>query len=695
MNSIKYFFYPKSICIVGASTKEKSIGYELLKNIRDYGYRGKIFPVNPKADSILGYKCYNSTEEIIEPIDLAIVVVPKHYVEESIEMLLKKNVKSIILITAGFKEIGNEGEELEKRILKKIKDANARLVGPNCMGVINAINEIKLNATFVAEKPETGSIGFLSQSGALGAAVLNSLRETDIKFAHFISVGNKADINENDILFYWQNDNNIKTLVFYLESFVDGINFIMSFIKGKINKPVIILKSGRTKSGMKAASSHTGALSSQDKIVDSLLKQFGIIRAENLTELFNTAKGFENFSIPKGNKIAVITNAGGPAIICVDKLEKEGLELASLSVESKKQLRKIVHPEGSIENPIDLLPNGDAKTFKDAIKVLINDKNVDAVISIFVEPVMVSPLEVVESINSIESEKPIFQVVMPLPEFWEVYKKNSKSHKAYASLPIFKNPEEPPEIISNMLFYSRMKEKLNKNRSEYLTLFKEKDFQKYDFKSGFLSQSEVIKLCDDYNLPLIKNKIISPNNFNDIEDEFFPLVLKGINKNIIHKSELNAVKLNIKNKEELIRSAEEIKINFQNNGYEVEEFLIQKYVIPKHEILIGGFRDSSFGPVIMFGLGGKYVEVFDDVSIKSCYLSNEDIEEMINSTKIGKILKGVRGENTCSLTELKQIIKTCALMMLKNPNIVEFDMNPLILGNDEKFHAVDVRVKWI
>lgn len=695
MNSIKYFFYPKSICIVGASTKEKSIGYELLKNIRDYGYRGKIFPVNPKADSILAYKCYNSTEEIIEPIDLAIVVVPKHYVEESIELLLKKNVKSIILITAGFKEIGNEGEELEKRILKKIKDANARLVGPNCMGVINAINEIKLNATFVAEKPETGSIGFLSQSGALGAAVLNSLRETDIKFAHFISVGNKADINENDILLYWQNDNNIKTLVFYLESFVDGINFIMSFIKGKINKPVIILKSGRTKSGMKAASSHTGALSSQDKIVDSLLKQFGIIRAENLTELFNTAKGFENFSIPKGNKIAVITNAGGPAIICVDNLEKEGLELASLSVESKKQLRKIVHPEGSIENPIDLLPNGDAKTFKDAIKVLINDKNVDAVISIFVEPVMVSPLEVVESINSIQSEKPIFQVVMPLPEFWEVYKKNSKSHKAYASLPIFKNPEEPPEIISNMLFYSRMKEKLNKNRSEYLALFKEKDFQKYDFKSGFLSQSEVIKLCADYNLPLIKNKIISPNNFNDIEDEFFPLVLKGINKNIIHKSELNAVKLNIKNKEELIRSAEEIKINFQNNGYEVEEFLIQKYVIPKHEILIGGFRDSSFGPVIMFGLGGKYVEVFDDVSIKSCYLSNEDIEEMIDSTKIGKILKGVRGENTCSLTELKQIIKTCALMMLKNPKIVEFDMNPLILGNDEKFHAVDVRVKWI
>ena len=290
MNSLNNFFYPKSICVVGASTKEKSIGYEILKTIKIYGYTGKVFPVNPKADNILGYPCCRSIDEVAGQIDLAIIVVPKQFAESSVDSLLNKNVKSIILITAGFKETGKDGEELEKQILKKIKEAGARILGPNCMGVINTLDETKLNATFVAEKPETGTIGFLSQSGALGAAVLNSLRETDIKFAHFISVGNKADINENDLLGFWQKDENIRVMTFYLESFESGSEFIKHFMRGEITKPVIVLKAGRTQSGMRAAASHTGALSSKDKVVDSLLNQFGIIRADNLNGLFNTAK---------------------------------------------------------------------------------------------------------------------------------------------------------------------------------------------------------------------------------------------------------------------------------------------------------------------------------------------------------------------------------------------------------------------
>lgn len=259
--------------------------------------------MNPKADEVLGYKCFKSIPEIQDKIDLAIIVVPKQFAEPSIDQLLKKGVKSIILITAGFKEIGKEGEEVELRILEKIKKAGARMVGPNCMGVISTLNNIRLNATFVAEKPEFGKTGFLSQSGALGAAVLNSLRETDIKFSHFISVGNKADINENDFLSFWQNDDNIKTQTFYLESFVNGEEFIKPFMSGEVDKPVIVLKAGKTESGMKAASSHTGALSSMDGVIDSLLSQFGIIRANNLNEVFNTAKGFENFPLPKEKKL--------------------------------------------------------------------------------------------------------------------------------------------------------------------------------------------------------------------------------------------------------------------------------------------------------------------------------------------------------------------------------------------------------
>ena len=687
MNPISNFFYPKSICVAGASTKEKSIGYEILKTIKVYNYNGKVFPVNPKADEVLGYKCFHSIEEISEQIDLAITVVPKQFAEETIDTLLSRNVKSIILITAGFKETGKDGEEVERRIVEKIKNAGARMVGPNCMGVINTLSDIKLNATFVAEKPETGATGFLSQSGALGAAVLNSLRETDIKFAHFVSVGNKGDINENDILHFWESDENIKTLAFYLESFINGEEFLLPFIYGKVEKPAIVLKAGKTQSGMKAASSHTGALSSKDKVVDALLNQFGIIRADNLNELFNTAKGFENFPLPKGNRIAIVTNAGGPAILCVDSLEKQNLLLANFSDETKKKLREVVHPEGSVENPVDLLPGGNAEAFKRVNEIVCSDENVDAVISIFVEPVMVEPFGVVESVYSIENEKPILQAAMPLPEFWQKYRSESTK-----KLPLFRNPEDPAEILSNMLFHSVIKNKIERNKNEYAKAVNTKP-KANSFSSGFVSQSEISSLCNEYNLPLIKSTTVKPNEINKIEQDYFPLVIKGINPNVIHKSELSAVKLNIKTKEELFAAAEEIKASFAKAGFSVDEFLVQQFVKAKHELLIGGFRDPSFGPIIMFGSGGKYVEVFDDVKIKSCYLCEEDLDEMINQTNIGKILHGVRGEPASDLTELKRIIKQCSIMMLENKNITEFDLNPLIAGGDNKFYAVDVRVK--
>ncbi|MFN3695666.1 MAG: acetate--CoA ligase family protein, partial [Ignavibacterium sp.] len=341
-----------------------------------YGYTGNLVLVNPKADEILGFKCYPTVNDVDIPIELAIVMVPKQFVEDSIRDLLNKNVRAIILITAGFKETGQSGAEAEERILSLIKNSDARMVGPNCMGIINTIPAVKMNATFVAEQPREGKMAFCSQSGAIGAAVLNSLRETDIRFGQFISVGNKADVNENDLLEYWQSNDDVGVLTFYLESFVDGEKFIRYFIDGKITKPVIVLKGGRTSSGMKAASSHTGALGSSDKVVDAVLNQFGIIRADDLNDMFNTAKGFEEFPYPKGNRVAVVTNAGGPAILTVDSLEKNNLTLAELSEETKKRLREIVHPEGSVNNPVDLLPGGTAEQFKAVNEILVQDKNV-------------------------------------------------------------------------------------------------------------------------------------------------------------------------------------------------------------------------------------------------------------------------------------------------------------------------------
>ncbi|MFZ2324671.1 MAG: acetate--CoA ligase family protein [Ignavibacteriaceae bacterium] len=677
------FFYPKSICIVGASSKPKSLSYELAQSIKNYGYTGKLLLVNPKSDEILGYKCYSTINDVNVNIELSIVMVPKQFVKESLNDLINKNVRAIILVTAGFKETGKAGAEAEEEILNLIRNSNARMVGPNCMGVINTHPSIKMNATFVAEEPHTGNMGFCSQSGAIGAAVLNSLRETDIRFGQFISVGNKADVNENDLLEYWQNCNDIGVITYYLESFVDGEKFIKYFIDGKITKPVIIVKGGRTSSGIKAASSHTGALGSSDKVVDAILKQFSIIRADDLNDMFNTAKGFEDFPLPKGNRVAVVTNAGGPAILTVDTLEKNNLVLTELTPETKLKLKEIVHPEGSVNNPVDLLPGGTAEQFKAVNDILVHDKNVDAVISVFVEPIMVKALPVIEMINDIKSAKPIFQVVMALPEFWGEYREQSKTKRS-----LFRRSEEPAVVINNLLKFQN--KKLNEARIK-----KDNSIENFNLKKNpgkFLNPIEVTELCDYYNLPLVKDEILSYDDLNEKEFEF-PVVLKAVGEKIIHKTDLKGVVLNIKSKDELLKTAEEMIRNFKTKNIQLDSFLVQPFLTTKFELLVGAFRDTSFGPMIMFGSGGKYVEYLDDTVMRSAYLSENDIDEMINSTKIGKIIQGVRGESPADVNKIKSTIKNLAQMMVNHTEITEVDLNPLLITTDNKVFAVDVRVK--
>ena len=681
------FFYPESICVVGASSKPKSLGYELTRSVKKYGYKGKLLLVNPKADEVLGFKCFPDINSIKDDIDLAIVMVPKQFVEDSISDLIKKNVNAIILITAGFKETGQEGEEAEKRILELVKNSNARLVGPNCMGIINTINSIKMNATFVAEEPANGKTAFCSQSGAIGAAVLNSLRETDIRFSQFISVGNKADVTENDLLDFWQSDKNVSVITYYLESFEDGEGFIKKFIDEKISKPVIVLKGGRTASGIKAASSHTGALGASDKVVDSVLKQFGIMRADDLNDLFNTAKGFESATggqPPKGNKIAVVTNAGGPAILTVDTLEKNNLKLAELTKITEEKLREIVHPQGSVNNPVDLLPGGTAEQFKAVNEILTKDENVDAIISVFVEPIMVPALPVIEGINEIQSKKPIFQVVMPLPEFWDEYRKDSKTKRS-----LFRRPEDPAVVISNLLNFS------NKKTGQKRLTESENKFNKIDFKNfegKFLSQEEVGIISSHYNFPIINSQILKREKIESADFKF-PVVLKAVGEKIIHKSDLKGVVVDIKNKNELLSIVDEMIQNFKSKNIQLDSFLIQPYINPKFELLVGGFKDPTFGPMVMFGSGGKYVEYFDDTSIRSAYLTDIDIEEMINSTKIGKIIKGVRGEEEIDIRKLKETISSVAQMIINHPEITECDLNPLLVSENNDMFAVDIRIK--
>ncbi len=687
--SLRELFYPSSVCLLGASTKEKSIGYEILKCIKNSNYSGKVYPVNPKADEILGYKNFKTITDLPEEIDLCIVTLPKNLVLENLEQIIKKKVKILVLITAGFREVGGEGKELEEKVLKLLKEKNIRMVGPNCMGVINALSDGILNATFVAEEPKKGAIAFASQSGALGAAILNNLRISGIALGHFISMGNKADINENDLLEYWAKDDNIKVITMYLESFVDGKKFLIN--SQKCNKPIIVLKSARSQAGQKAASSHTGALANSDNVVNSVFKQFGIIRAETTDELFNSAIAFDNLALMKGKRVAIVTNSGGPGVICVDKLENEGLEVAKLSDDTIKEIKGIIHPEGSANNPIDLLPNGDAEGFSKVTNLVLADDNVDGVIVIFTEPIMVKPFDIVEAINEIKSDKPIVQVVFPLPEFWEKYNNESKYGKR-----LYKNVEDAVVILKNLyLQYKYSSIKINKsNNLEYKDkIDKLKIYKTANKMEGrYLSYDETMVLLNRYGFPIISSILIDKDKINDYDVDY-PLVLKVYSDKIIHKSDVGGVFVNITSKQQLQEIASKAIFDASKIGIKVDKFILQRFAKIEQEMLLGAFNDHSFGPMIMFGSGGKYVEILNDTQIISAVATKDEIMNMIETTKIGSILKGVRGEAPKDLNKLVDVIDKLSNMMLDNDDIIELDFNPIVYTKGGDVSIIDWRIK--
>ncbi len=698
-DSLTKFFYPSSVLLVGVSAKEKSIGYEILKQMLSFGFTGKIFITNPNRDEILGIKCHKSIKEIDEKIDLAIILLPKHLVYDSIVECNEKMIKSIIIITAGFREVGDEGAKLEKQIIEFCKANSIRIIGPNCMGLINTSEEIKLNATFAAEVPRYSYISFLSQSGALAAAVLNTIKETGYTFGQFVSIGNKADVNENDLLEFWYSDDKTKIITMYLESFENGREFFHLTKNVTNEKPVIVVKAGRTKSGSRAALSHTGAMASEDDIVNAALTQSNCIRTETIEEMFETAKVLLHLPEIRGNKIAIITNAGGPAILCVDELEKNGLKLADLSDLTKQRLKEIVHPEGSLNNPVDMLPGADAKTYERATKIIAEDENVDALIVIFVEPVMIDAYEVIKSMYDIQKaiKKTMIIVTFPLPNFWNKWKEGN-----FNDAVILKSIELAPKVIKNVFHYYYTRHK-RKNIKESYTL-DQKTYNaikyilmKYETNSSikeFIKSTDSQLILKRLKLPFINNFYF--NNIRELKRNLknvtFPCVLKASSSIYSHKTEIGGVILDIKSKKELINSFQELskKLSARNLIQKIDGYEIQTFYKGDVEVIIGAVRDKSFGPVVLFGAGGKFVEVIEDKNFRIAPLSKSDAIELIQSSKIYPILTGYRRTKT-NIDELANIVQKISLLIWHFDEIEEIDLNPVIIG--KKIKIVDWRIR--
>ncbi|MBA4310920.1 MAG: acetyl-CoA synthetase [Chlorobiaceae bacterium] len=696
--TLRKFFQPKSLVLVGASSTEGSIGYEILKSILRFGYQGKIFVVNPNAKEILGVACNPNLESVETEIDLAIILLPKKFVLKGFQECVAKGIKNVIVITAGFKEVGNEGAELETELVKIALKNKVRIIGPNCMGLINTDNSIKLNATFAAELPKFSKTVFLSQSGALGAAVLNTISQTGFSFGQFVSVGNKADVNENDLLEFWGADKNIEVITMYLESFEDGRKFFDLAKRITPIKPVLVLKSARSEAGLKAAISHTGALASSDKIVDTALNQSGVIRVETIEEMFETASALQKFSLPNGNRVAVLTNAGGPGILLVDELERNNLKLSSLSSETEKRLREILLPEASFGNPIDMLPGATSQIYKTAAEILLDDENVDSLIIIFVEPVMVNSFDVLTELSSVQkkSKNPVLLAAFPLPQFWERWNESENKDTI-----IYKSLEIIPKILKHLWERKNQIEKylVKSEQSERIKESERVSIQKIfnSKKNNILQQTEINSICNKLKLPIAKGIIVK--NFGEAEKKIksiqFPVVLKVESTEIVHKSDVGGVIVNIKNLKELKVAFTQLQQNLKQKKYSSKGvmYLVQEFVEGGIEVIIGGLRDSNFGPLVMFGSGGKLVELIKDNNFALAPINIAEAEKLIINSKIYPMLNGFRGDKKIAIKSLTEILLTCSELMTKFPEVEEFDINPLIVKAEKgKSKIVDMRI---
>jgi acetyltransferase len=690
-------FSPQSIAVVGTSRSKGSIGREILHNLVHYGFEGPVYPVNPKADFIHSMKAYPSVAAIPGPVDLAIIVVPKKFVLDTVINCGKKGVRGIVVISAGFKEIGEKGVKLEQKLVKIVRSYGMRMVGPNCMGIINTDPKIKMDATFAPAHPIRGRVGFLSQSGALGNIILDYAGELNIGFSKFVSLGNKADISANDILEDLEKDRNTDIILMYLESFGNPRKFTKIVRRLSQRKPVIAVKAGRTLAGARAASSHTGALAGMDMAVDALFEQCGVHRATSIEELFDYALAFANQPLPHGNKVAILSNAGGPAIIATDACVSLGLEMATFEPKTSKKLRENLPEEASIKNPVDILGDGGPDRYRMSLETLMNDKNVDAVITIFVPPLVTNPLDIANAITEVSTKysKPVLGCFMGREEILAGVEKLEEHN-----VPAYLFPESAAKALAGMNNYYEWRKKdygkLRKFKIDKDIVARILEHAKLHNRTQ-LTGYEVERVLSAYKFPYPRTGLVTSEKdalkvANKIK---YPVVLKIASSKILHKSDVGGVLVDIRNDGELTAGYNKIMTSLRKHRKEkdIDGIQVQELIKGGKETILGVTNDPSFGPLIMFGLGGIYVEVLKDVSFRIHPLTDVDAKEMVRSIQGYKLLEGVRGEEPVDTDLIEEFLLRLSQLITDFPEIEQIDINPLLVfEKGKKCCVVDAKI---
>ncbi len=693
-------FNPRSIAVVGTNNVKGTVPYDILFNILKTEFTGIVFPVSPGEKSICSIKAYKYVLDITDPVDLAIIVFPNAVCHMALEQCGQKGIKGVVIISAGFKEVGEKGMDREKQLRQIAKKYDISIIGPNCLGIINTDPAVNLNASFARKMPEQGNIGFLSQSGALCTAVLDYALAKHIGFSKFISFGNKTDISEIDLIYYLMDDEKTRVILLYLEEITDGRALMQAArdVTRMSGKPILLLKSGRTEAGASAAASHTGSLAGNDEIYDAAFKQAGIIRCDDIEEMFNIAIAFAYQPAPRSNKIAIITNAGGPGVLTTDAAIHDGLQLAIFSEETTREFRKSLPATANIKNPVDVIGDARADRYNIAMNGAFRDDGVDAVF-VILTPQSMTDIETIarEVVKvSVQYSKPIYSSFMGEADVApgvDILLRNK--------IPHYILPESMCRSFSRVYRFYRDIDK-DLHSQHVFTDVDSKTVQSIldDAVSNnhlYLPENEAEKILRIYGFPIVPGALSkSPEEAAAIAQNIgFPVVLKIVSPDIIHKSDVNGVVLNVNSAEEVMRSYEEITSNILKIKPEaiIEGIQISKMITAGEEVILGIKRDPSFGPVIMFGLGGLYVEVFKDVSFRIAPIDDAISDSMIKQTKSYKILKGIRGKAPRDITAIKECLIRLSQLALECPQIKELDINPLIVLEETKgCYVADARI---
>jgi len=694
---LETFFSPQSVAVIGASRDPDKLGYAVVHNLIDGGFVdvGKLYPINPKADDILGVPAYASVLDIEGPVDLAVIVVPQKFVPGVLKECGEKGIPSVVIITAGFREAGHEGLEREREISRIAKEYGIRLIGPNCLGIIDTYTP--LNASFAAGTPPKGPINFMSQSGALGTAVLDWALAGEMGFSKFVSLGNKADVSEIDLLAAWQDDPNANVMLAYIEGVPDGQEFIRVAREVSRKKPIVAVKSGVTQAGSRAVSSHTGSLAGSEQAYASAFKQARVIRANTMEEMFDFARAFAYQPVLKGDRIAIITNAGGPGILATDAIERAGLKLSRFEAGTLEKLTSYLPDAASAANPVDVLGDAAGDRYQFAIEVVSQDPNVDGILVILTPQAMTDILGTAEAIAvlSERADIPVLAVFMGekevrkginvlTPRGVPNYPFPERAVSAFKAMAEYRDAQAQPLPTFETIAADtgKVQEVFDRVRGEGRVSIG--DFEARDILSAYglrIPRSELAETPEDA--------------VKFAADIGFPVVLKIASPDILHKTDVGGVKVGL-------NSASDVRDAFELMVYRAQKYvqgariwgcLVQEMVPGGLEVLVGMNRDPQFGPLVTFALGGIYVEILKDATFRIAPFSKDEAETMLGEIRARALLDGVRGEPARDKEAVVDTLLRIGQLVQDFPEIVELDINPLMVFEDgQGALAIDMRL---